>query len=899
MSNALKNKEIKGFSTNTEHKNELLNTILTMQNDFLKQGMSYGWCENTLQKLLKLTNSEFGFIHELLTQADGTPYLKSHITTNIAWDDESRQYYEKNKHTGLNFFNFDSIWGQVMKTGKAYISEDPDTNPHRGGYPKEEGHPALKSFLGIPIKGDNNELIGMMAVANNPNGYNQQMVDFIEPFASTYGVLLEKMRLEKKHKLDESRSLLKQEVLEKLANNDSLINILNFVVDIVEQNKEGMFCSILLLDDAGKHLTHGSAPSLPAFYNEALDGIEIGDGVRSCGTAAFTKKTVIVEDIQSHPYWSDFKELALKAKLLSCWSVPIMNKTGKVFGTFAIYHDRITKPTEDDLLSISNLANFLTIAIEKKRNDDKLFKQKSDLIKAKEKAEESEKALKHSHDLMKYIIEHNRSAVAVHDKDFKYIYVSQRYLQEYKVKELDIIGKHHYDVFPDLPQKWRDVHKKALLGEVSSANDDPYYKDDGTVEWTRWECRPWYETDDTIGGFIVYTEVITERKNMELALSGAKEKAEESEKKYKKALLQANQFVEILDNLPSYIYMKNKKYQYTYANKICLNLFNKTKENIYGSVDEEFFPAETIKQLREIDKKILGTGLSTNEEIPVRSDDGSYVYYLEMKFPLYNEHGKINGICGISTDITEIKKIEVYLIAAKEKAEESDRLKSAFVANMSHEIRTPMNGILGFADLLEDADTSQKEREKYTAIIKSSGERLLELMNNLIDFSKVEAGQMMISKTNVDIAVIFERLDGIFHSEIIQKKIELTFHNQSLQRLVFTDSNFLESVLINLIKNAIKFTKEGFVKVNCKKDNGGLIFCVQDTGIGIHKDNIDSIFERFSQEDISLTKNYEGAGLGLSISKSYIELLGGKIWADSEVGKGSTFYFTIPLQENN
>ena len=127
-------------------------------------------------------------------------------------------------------------------------------------------------------------------------------------------------------------------------------------------------------------------------------------------------------------------------------------------------------------------------------------------------------ALEHSHDLMRYIIEHNRSAVAVHDRDMKYLYVSQRYLDEYKVKEQEVIGKHHYEVFPDLPQKWRDVHKKALQGEVSSAEDDPYEKEDGTIEWTRWECRPWFEADGTIGGLIVYTEVTTERKRVEESL---------------------------------------------------------------------------------------------------------------------------------------------------------------------------------------------------------------------------------------------------------------------------------------------------------------------------------------------------------------------------------------------
>ncbi len=139
---------------------------------------------------------------------------------------------------------------------------------------------------------------------------------------------------------------------------------------------------------------------------------------------------------------------------------------------------------------------------------------------------EAEKALTHSHDLMRYIIEHNRCAIAVHDRELKYVYVSQRYLQDYRVKEQDVIGKHHYDVFPDLPRKWREVHQKALAGEISSAEDDPYVREDGAMDWTRWECRPWYEADGSIGGIIIYTEVITERKRAEEDLRQAKAAAE-------------------------------------------------------------------------------------------------------------------------------------------------------------------------------------------------------------------------------------------------------------------------------------------------------------------------------------------------------------------------------------
>ena len=149
---------------------------------------------------------------------------------------------------------------------------------------------------------------------------------------------------------------------------------------------------------------------------------------------------------------------------------------------------------------------------------EELKKKIQTLEQAESNRKRSEKQLIHSHDLMDYIISHARSAIAVFDRDLKYIYVSTRYLTDYKVKEQHVIGKCHYDVFPDLPQKWKDVHQKSLAGEVLSAEEDPYYREDGSVHWTRWECRPWYESDGSIGGIIIYNEVINEWKKIEETL---------------------------------------------------------------------------------------------------------------------------------------------------------------------------------------------------------------------------------------------------------------------------------------------------------------------------------------------------------------------------------------------
>jgi len=165
----------------------------------------------------------------------------------------------------------------------------------------------------------------------------------------------------------------------------------------------------------------------------------------------------------------------------------------------------------------------------------------------------AEKELAHSHDLMRYMIEYNRSGIAIYNRDLNYLYVSQRFLDDFKVKDKDVIGKNHYDVFPDLPQKLRDVHQKALAGEILSAEDDPYVREDGTVEWTRWECRPWYEADGSIGGIIIYSEVITDRKNAELSLRA-------SEERYKSIFNQSPIGIALVDSLTRRFYSVNQKF---------------------------------------------------------------------------------------------------------------------------------------------------------------------------------------------------------------------------------------------------------------------------------------------------------------------------------------------------
>lgn len=246
--------------------------------------------------------------------------------------------------------------------------------------------------------------------------------------------------------------------------------------------------------------------------------------------------------------------------------------------------------------------------------------------------------------------------------------------------------------------------------------------------------------------------------------------------------------------------------------------------------------------------------------------------------------------------LEEQKQIEMELRESKKKAEESDRLKSAFLTNMSHEIRTPMNGILGFTELLKEADLTIEERQEYINIIEQSGNRMLHLLNDLIDISKIEAGLINIEVKPTNINEQNEHIYTFFKPAVTKKGMELIYQKYIPieEATINTDQEKLFAILTNLVNNAIKYTDQGSVEFGYEKKGDYIEYFIKDTGIGIPLNRQTAIFGSFIQADISDVQARQGAGLGLSIAKAYVEKLGGKIWLESEPGKGSTFYFTIP-----
>ena len=244
-----------------------------------------------------------------------------------------------------------------------------------------------------------------------------------------------------------------------------------------------------------------------------------------------------------------------------------------------------------------------------------------------------------------------------------------------------------------------------------------------------------------------------------------------------------------------------------------------------------------------------------------------------------------------------VKHRTAELLRAKEKAEVSDRLKTAFLANMSHEIRTPMNGILGFAELLKEPGLSGADQQEYLGIIEKSGQRMLNIISDIINISRIESGNMEIYPEQFSLMAVISDQCSFFHPEANNKQIKLINAAEGLTTFIMnTDKTKLDVILANLIKNAIKYTKEGEVEIGVKLSERSITVYVRDAGIGIPKSRQQAVFDRFVQADIADKMAMQGAGLGLAIAKAYTELLGGKLYLESEPGKGSVFYLEVPYQ---
>lgn len=395
-------------------------------------------------------------------------------------------------------------------------------------------------------------------------------------------------------------------------------------------------------------------------------------------------------------------------------------------------------------------------------------------------------------------------------------------------------------------------------------------------------CSPLKDDEGDVKGIVFVARDISEQKRAADELKRQKE-----------------EFEMIFNLVPAQIWYKDTQNNFIRVNRQVCSDLGMTNEIIEGHSAEELFPSFAQQYFKD-DLEVFNARkpkLGIIEQI--NNAKGELLWVHTDKVPVFDKDGQVDGLVAIIQDITQLKLVEKELIEAKNKAEESDRLKSAFLANMSHEIRTPLNSILGFSELLSDSTLGEEEKNEFIRHIINNGHNLLSIINNIMDISKLESGELGIYKTLVNAQKFISECKE--HCSIFTERKKLSLDlipsDNEEDTIIIADVDRLRQIFINLVDNAFKFTENGRIEIGCRPKDNMAEFYVKDTGIGIPSEYHDVIFDHFRQVETEMSRKYGGNGLGLAISKRLVELMDGKIWLESEPGKGSIFYFTLPTYQ--
>ncbi len=469
------------------------------------------------------------------------------------------------------------------------------------------------------------------------------------------------------------------------------------------------------------------------------------------------------------------------------------------------------------------------------------------------------------------------------DTNGVYILCNPMFERFFGAKEADIIGKSDHDfVDRELADFFLSYDRKVINTGKSNTNEEWItFADDGHRAFLDTLKTPMYDSDGTLLGVLGIGRDITERKlTWELIRASQK------------------RFQAIFDQAPIAIALIDLQGYPIISNLPLSEMIGYSSVELAKMKFTEFTFSEDIdKDMKEFSDLIAGKIAGYSMEKRYIHKNGNIIWANLFVTTLNDKNGLPKEIIGMVDDITERKYAEIELIKAKEHAEESDRLKSAFLANMSHEVRTPLNSIIGFSELLADPYFEEDQKNEFIQLIIASGNNLLSIINDIMDISKMESGEITFSKSQINAQNFLLNIKEQFAFKADEKNIEikLTFPGNSDETSVFADADRLSQIFNNLIGNAFKFTSHGKVEIGYQPKGKMAEFFVKDTGIGIPAVYHDIIFERFRQVEDEKTLKYGGNGLGLAITKNLVELMGGKIGMESVPDIGSAFYFTLPI----
>ena len=626
-------------------------------------------------------------------------------------------------------------------------------------------------------------------------------------------------------------------------------------------------------------------------------------------------------------------------------------------------------------------------------------------------------ALRESQQRLQLLIDHAPAALAMFDGDMRYLAVSRRWRDDYFLGDRPLLGYSHYEIFPEIPERWRSFHQRGLAGEVLSADEDGFLRADGSEQWLRWEIRPWHRSEGGIGGIVIFSEDITQRK---LAVDAVR--------------LGEAKLRNILDFSPDAVFIVDPEGKFRYHNRQAEKLLGCSGEELERMGLETILPADCREELLarfqrnlageaqffesrllrrdgsqvevEINGMLLPDGMVINEirdiserraaeaavrklsmaveqspesiaitdlagrieyvnetfvrqsgysreellgrnprilhsgktppetyaalwealqrgdswkgEFLNRRKDGSEYTELAIIMPIRQADGAITNYVSVKEDITEKKRIGAELTAyrfhleglvaertvalerAREQAEAANLAKSAFLANMSHEIRTPMNAILGLTHLLRRDALGERGVDRLDKI-DGAARHLLGVINNILDLSKIESGKLLLETRDFSLRALLDEVAVLVEEAAQAKGLRLLIDTGEQPVWLRGDVTRLRQALVNYAGNAVKFTKEGVIKLRSEllEEGGGrylVRFSVTDTGIGIAPEALQRLFQSFEQADTSTSRRFGGTGLGLAITRHLARMMGGEAGAESTPGTGSTFWFTAWLE---
>jgi two-component system, sensor histidine kinase and response regulator len=493
-----------------------------------------------------------------------------------------------------------------------------------------------------------------------------------------------------------------------------------------------------------------------------------------------------------------------------------------------------------------------------------------------------QKHLEHEKNMMKALIDNIPDTIYFKDLESKFTLVNKAQARLLGFKNPDeVVGKSDFDFFKHAQDAY-DNEQEIIRTRIPVINQIHMIETDGNVRYLSDTKIPLIDSKNKCVGTVGITRDIT-------SFRIAEDTMLESQAKFKA----------LFDNAPLAIFRLDKDMKVVEYNYRFQKMFGYSNDDLNKITKSDLLVDPDLGAL------ILDTILETKEvntEIMMKKKNGEH-FIANLTLALLEEGFKEVTIEGIVEDITQVAKARDEIIKAKDKAIEADRLKSLFLANMSHEIRTPMNAIIGFTNMLREENSTLQERNTYIDVVQSNGNSLMTLIDSIVDFSKLEADQMSISFGEFNFISLFNSVCDHTEKTLISEEkshIKLIRTKGTDENVrIFSDRHRLNQVLNHLISNAVKFTDKGEIEIGFKKEENSFIIFVRDTGIGIPKDKLDTIFDRFTKVNNDKNRLFGGTGIGLTISKGLMKLMGGIIEVESEFGKGSTFRVIINFTQGN